>query len=111
MMNLPAGVASIGVYRTSIGGFRGLGRPARGPDLQLEQLIEKRSQQREHSDGAPTREALWLDSVKRYHAGRTEAFTWGWIAYHHNLARNHQDLADQHTERAEYLLELLRESA
>ena len=88
-----------------------MGRAAQDPDLQLDRLIEVRSRQCEQSEGEAAREALWAESVRKYHEGRTESFTWGWITYHHDLARTHQNIADEHTEHAAFLLEMLRESA
>jgi len=101
-------VSSTSVSRTSAGGLQALGKASSDPDLQLDRLIEVRSRQREQSEGDAAREALWAESVRKYHEGRTESFKWGWITYHHDLARTHQNIADEHTERAAFLLEMLR---
>ena len=75
-------------------------------DAQIDTLIVRRAEQ----NGADRdREALWMDSVRRYHEDRTEDFTRSWYYYHRRLARTHRSISDEHIEHANFLEKLLME--
>ena len=75
-------------------------------DNQLDQLIAKRAQE---SGAARDREVLWAESVRKYHARRTDDFTQAWILHRRHLERVHGELSEGHAERAVFLEGLLLE--
>jgi hypothetical protein len=59
-------------------------------DTQLDRLIDKRAQENGAERG---REALWAESVRRYHAQRSEDFTRAWYDHHRHLAVVHAEIS------------------
>jgi len=84
-------------------------RGAVDPDAQIDALINRRAEPLNPAD--ETREALWMGSVRRYHADRDLDFTRAWYRHHRHLAAVHAEISDEHTERADYLELLLREKS
>jgi hypothetical protein len=68
----------------------------------LDRLIERRHDPR---DGETFLEPSYLESVRRYNAGRGEEHRSEWCDHHQLMARLHAQLADEHREKARQLLE------
>ena len=82
------------------------------PDAQITSLISQQHAKRVAETGAERdREAMWKESVRRFHAKRTESFSWGWVDWYQNLAHTHQQLTDENQERADFLTQVLKGSA
>jgi hypothetical protein len=83
-----------------------VGRVAPDPDLQLDQLIDKRAAQNPADE---RREELWQASVRAYHKQRSLDFSQAWLEHHRHLARTHLSLSDMHLERCLFLEQLIAE--
>ena len=66
----------------------------------LNRLIEKRHDQRVADEGERAAEALWQESVRRYHARQGEDRRAAWYEYEMRLYRIHSGLASEHLARA-----------
>jgi hypothetical protein len=73
-------------------------------EAELDRLITKRHDQRTRSEGERAEQALWKESVKRYHEQRRRENCAAWYAHEMNLCEVHARLSEEHRIRAEELL-------
>ena len=57
---------------------------------ELDSFVAKRDAQRRLTEGEREREALYMESVRRHHAQRQEAFAWQWLDYHRRRQAAHR---------------------
>jgi hypothetical protein len=71
----------------------------------LDTFIARRHTQRRQSEGERAAEEAWKVSVARFHERAREEKRQAWIEYHEALCRLHTQLADEHEEKAQRLVE------
>ena len=64
---------------------------------QLNALIDKRAKQ---GDAEKEREAMYAESVRRYHTRRRKRNRAAWYAFHTHMQNLHLGLAEEHAEKA-----------
>jgi hypothetical protein len=72
-------------------------------EAELDRIIERRDEERRKTEGERRAEDLWQESVRRYHARRSEDLRTAWHEYEMRLYRIHSGLASEHLARAERL--------
>lgn len=78
---------------------------ARGEQVEaeLDAMIARRDRERGRTEGERAREALWVESVRRFHERQEADHRAAWVAYERRLYRIHSGLAAEHLSRAESL--------
>ena len=80
---------------------------ARGEHVEgeLDVFITRRHGKRVAEEGERAAEDMWRESVARFHERSEAEIRSRWIDYHQNLCRLHTQLAAEHEEKAQRLLE------
>jgi hypothetical protein len=74
-------------------------------EAELTRMIERRDEKRRAEEGDRLDEELYMDSVRRFHARSEAEMRSRWLDFHQNMHRLHSNLAEEHREKAEKLLE------
>ena len=70
-------------------------------EAELDSFVARRDTQRRQSEGDRDREAIYMESVRRFHERQQQALAWEWLRYHVARQRAHRHtfaLLDAHHE-------------